>query len=97
MSSEELAILPLEPGKNVATYHVPALEVTISTLLCFVSLIQYISSSWASNHFDFDIHFFQVTIHFDVFLITSGQKLVITDVDGTITRLLSLNLSFVGL
>jgi len=53
MSSEELAMLPLEPGKNMATYHVPALE---------------------------------VTIHFDVFLITSGQKLVITDVDGTITR-----------
>ena len=57
MSSEELAMLPLEPGKNMATYHVPALEVTISTLLCFVSLIQYISSSWASNHFSFDIHF----------------------------------------
>ena len=57
MSSEELAMLPLEPGKNMATYHVPALEVTITTLLCFVSLIQYISSSWASNHFYFDIHF----------------------------------------
>ena len=39
MSSEELVMLPLEPGKNMATYHVPALEVTISTLLCFVSLI----------------------------------------------------------
>ena len=38
MSSEELAMLPLEPGKNIATYHVPALEVTI------ISLIQYISS-----------------------------------------------------
>ena len=32
MSSEELAMLPLEPGKNMATYHVPALEVIISTL-----------------------------------------------------------------
>ena len=31
MSSEELAMLPLEPGKNMATYHVPALEVTIGT------------------------------------------------------------------